>query len=299
MQKIIVLLGPNASGKSDLGIRLARTFGGEIVSADSRQVYRGLDIGAGKVSADHAGGVRHHLIDVAELRDRFSAADYQRMAYQAIDEILDRGCLPFVVGGTGLYIGAVVDGYLLVNAPPNPELRSRLEHHSQTELAEMLLQRDPEAGRWIDLRNGRRLIRAIEIVSAGYSYSETRRKSPKYSVLQLGLTWDWPILEERINRRLANRLAHGMIEEAVKLKEMGVPNARLLELGLEYRYLARYLNGEIASREELYEQLRIAIRQFARRQLTWFKRDRRIFWLDSKGNYFEQACGLIRDWLLS
>ncbi len=296
MQKLVVILGTNASGKSDLGIRLAKHFGGEIVSADSRQVYRGLDLGSGKVTPAQAAVVKHHLIDVADLSDYYSLAQYQRAAYNAIDAISAAGKMPFLVGGTGLYISAIVEGYQLVDVPPNETLRAELEPLPLTELIKRLEQADPEAANRIDKNNPRRLIRAIEIASAGQTHSSARKSAPRYDCLQLGLTWPRQILEQRIDKRLCERLDHGMIDEVARLRSRGVSDLRLEKLGLEYRYLSRYLRGELRTIDELRTQLGIAIRQFAKEQVTWFKRDTRIIWLDPFKDYFEEACQRIWQW---
>lgn len=296
MQKLVVILGTNASGKSDLGIRLARHFGGEIVSADSRQVYRGLDLGSGKITPAQAATVKHHLIDVADLSEYYSLAQYQRAAYSAIDSISGAGKLPLLAGGTGLYISAVVEGYQLVDAPPNDQLRAELELLPLPQLVERLETSDPDAANRIDKSNRRRLIRAIEIASAGYTNSAAHTNSPRYNCLQLGLTWPREILEERIEKRLRDRLANGMIDEVAGLRSRGVSDIRLDKLGLEYRYITRYLRGELRTVDELFTQLEMAIRQFAKRQLTWFKRDSRIIWLNPFNDFFQEACHRIREW---
>ena len=290
MQKLIVILGTNASGKSELGVRLARQFGGEIISADSRQVYRGLDLGSGKISQADAAGIRHHLIDVVDPQETFSLAQFQTQAYSAIEEIAQRGKRPLLVGGTGLYISAIVEGYELVDVPPNETLRAELETLSAEALAQRLKDADPEAARRVDLSNPRRLIRALEIAAAGLPHGEAQKRSPRFDCLQLGLTWPREVLAERIERRLESRLASGMIEEVVALKARGVTDDRLDWFGLEYRFIARFLRREIPSLEELRKQLGTAIRKFAKAQVTWFKRDKRILWLDPFGDYFQEAC---------
>jgi tRNA dimethylallyltransferase len=296
MQKLVVILGTNASGKSDLGIRLANHFGGEVVSADSRQVYRGLDLGTGKITPAEAGSVKHHLIDVADVSEYYTLAQYQRAAYTAIDSIGRAGKLPFLVGGTGLYISAIVEGYELVDVPPNEPLRAELESLSLAQLVERLEKSDPQAASHIDKSNPRRLIRAIEIASAGCAHSAAHQSSPRYNCLQLGLTWPLEILEQRIEKRLRERLASGMIDEVAGLRSRGVSDTRLDKLGLEYRYVTRYLRGELGTLDDLRHQLGIAIRQFAKGQLTWFKRDSRIIWLDPFRDYFQEACARLREW---
>jgi tRNA dimethylallyltransferase len=196
-----------------------------------------------------------------------------------------------------LYISAVVEGYQLVEAPPNLRLRAELESLPLPDLVERLEQADPQAAKRIDKRNPRRLIRAIEIASAGCSNAAAQRSSPRYDCLQLGLTWPREILVERIESRLQERLAAGMVEEVAALRARGVSDLRLEKLGLEYRHIARFLRGELHSIEDLRTQLGIAIRQFAKEQLTWFKRDSRIIWLDPFKDCFQEACRRIQDWL--
>lgn len=296
MQKLVVILGTNASGKSDLGIRLAKHLDGEIVSADSRQVYRGLDLGTGKITPAQAGTVKHHLIDVAEVSDYFSLAQYQRGACGAIAAIAEAGKLPLLVGGTGLYISAMVEGYQLVDVPPNDPLRTELERLPLAQLVARLEKADPEAARRIDKSNQRRLIRAIEIASAGRAHTAAHKRSPQYNCLQLGLTWPREILAARIDKRLRERLANGMLDEVAGLRSRGVSDTRLEKLGLEYRYITQYLRGELGTLDDLRLQLGTAIRQFAKGQLTWFKRDSRIIWLDPFSDYFQEACDRIREW---
>ena len=296
MQNLSVILGTNASGKSELAIRLANHLGGEVISADSRQVYRSLDLGSGKITPAQAGTVKHHLIDVADLSDYFSLAQYQRAAYSAIDSISGAGKRPLLVGGTGLYISAIVEGYELVDVPPNEPLRAELEGLPLPQLVERIEKSDPEAASRIDKNNRRRLIRAIEIAAAGRAHSAARQCSARYNCLQLGLTWPREVLEARIERRLRDRLANGMIDEVAALRSRGVSDTRLEKLGLEYRYVTRYLRGELRTLDNLRLELGIAIRQFAKGQLTWFKRDRRIIWLDPFRDYFQEACDRIHEW---
>jgi tRNA dimethylallyltransferase len=297
MLKVVVILGTNASGKSDLGIHLAQRFTGEIVSADSRQVYRGLDLGSGKVTPAQAALVKHHLIDVADVSEFYSLAQFQRAAYAAIDSIAAAAKLPFLLGGTGLYVSAIVEGYELVEVPPDDALRAELETLPLPELVQRLDAADPDAARRIDRNNRRRLIRALEITASGHRASAARKSSPRYDCLQLGLTWPRETLIERIEKRVRDRLAGGMLDEVAGLRARGVSDQRLEKLGLEYRYLTRYLRGELGTLDNLREQLGIAIRQFAKEQMTWFKRDPRILWLDPAGDYFEEASERIRKWL--
>jgi tRNA dimethylallyltransferase len=230
------------------------------------------------------------------VADYYSLAQYQKAGYRAIDSIVQGGKMPFLVGGTGLYISAVVEGYELANVPPNEPLRAELESLPMDQLVERLKMADPEAASHIDQNNPRRIIRAIEVASAGRTHSAMRKRSPRYDCLQLGLCWPRQMLEQRIEKRLRERLAGGMIEEVAELRRRGVSDTRLEKLGLEYRYITRYLRGELGTLDELRCQLGIAIRQFAKDQLTWFKRDRRIIWLDTTKDYFQEACNHVRAW---
>lgn len=295
MNDLVVILGPNASGKSALAVSLARHFNGEVVSADSRQVYRKLDLGSGKITPTEMQGVKHHLIDVADLAQCYSLADYQRDAYAAIDSIHSSGKLPFLVGGTGLYISAIVEGYQLSKVTPDQELRQKLEALSLDLLVAMLTQLNPDAARHIDTHNRRRLIRAIEVASAGAQPAKAPNH-PRYKCLQLGLAWTRDDLLRRIEERLDARLAAGMIDEVAALRKNGVTDTRLEQLGLEYRFISRFLRGQLRTIEDLRSQLLISIRQLAKEQLTWFKRDKRIISLDAANAPLDTACRHIEQW---
>ena len=292
LPKLIVIEGTNASGKSGLGVALARQFDGEIISADSRQVYRGMDLGSGKITPEETQGVPHHLLDVRNPGEFFSMADFQRLAYEAIDDILSRGKVPFLVGGTGLYVDAVADGYELSEKAPDPELRAHLETFETPELYEMLLRRLPDTD--IDPKNRHRVMRALERLEA--EDYQPGRKSPRFTLLKLGVTWPRPILKERIDERLERRLDQGMVQEVQTLLDQGVSEEFLTKLGLEYKYLTWYLTGKIGY-EQMKEELGNAIKKFAKRQMTWFRRDDRIHWLDMAGNPEEEAAELIRGFL--
>lgn len=294
---LVAVVGPTASGKSGLGIALALRFGGEVISADSRQVYRGLDLGTGKVSAAERELVPHHLLDVAEPTEDFSLARYQALAFGAIVDVARRGKLPILVGGTGLYVAAVVDNYLLPPAPPQPELRAELERLSPRELARRLRELDPAAADRVDLANPRRVVRAIEVALVSPGAERAARGEPLVRPLLLGLAWPRHALYQRIDRRVDERLAQGMLDEARQLLARGVTHERLEALGLEYRFMSRYLRGEIADYETFVRRLKLAIHAYARRQLTWFRRDRRIHWLDAGGDPEGEAERLVRAWL--
>jgi tRNA dimethylallyltransferase len=295
--KAVAIVGTNASGKSALGVAVALRFGGEIISADSRQVYRGLDIGTGKLTRDEMRGIRHHLIDVMDLGTRYSVADFQKSAYGLIGEITSRNRLPIIVGGTGLYVRSVVDGYQLTRARPDLALRDRLEQLTNEELHHRLNELAPDAARNIDPRNRRRIIRAVEIREQGFPVKTSHVNAPQYEFCQLGLTWPRDVLRERIKSRLRTRLDQGMIEEVRNLLSEGVSFSRLDALGLEYRFVARFLQGEYAGEEELFDELGRAIYRFAMRQLAWFRRDKSIVWLDHAQDHEEQAFGLIEGFI--
>jgi tRNA dimethylallyltransferase len=245
--KLVVILGTNASGKSGLGIELALKFGAEIVSADSRQVFKGLDLGSGKVTKEEMKGVPHFLLDVAAPGDFFSLMDYQKLAYEAIDDIVSRGKTPFLVGGTGLYVNAVVDGYNLTDAPVDEELRKKVEAMSLNELQDLITEKCSIGGipENLDMSNKRRLERAAEKLLMGKPLNLESVK--RYDTLCLGVTWERQKLYKRIEERLDRRLEQGMIEEVENLMKQGVSNDFLYKLGLEYRYIMMYLRGRFDS----------------------------------------------------
>lgn len=290
---MVAVVGTNASGKSSLGVRLAQRFGGEIVSADSRQVFRGLDLGSGKISPEETRGVPHHLLDVCEPNNFFSMADFQNLAYRAIDSILARGRVPFLVGGTGLYVASVTEGYQLSDRVPNLAYREELETKTTPELYEMLASAVP--GVEIDRNNRNRVMRALEKLESGDTQMPSREA--KYRVLKLGVSWDRETLKKRIDERLERRMNEGMVDEVRTLIKNGASHEFLMKLGLEYRFLTRYLDGEFASEQEMTEALSAAIKKFAKRQMTWFRRDPDIHWLDMTGDAYEQACALIEEFL--
>ena len=286
LPKLIVIEGTNASGKSGLGVDLARAFGGEIISADSRQVFKGYDLGSGKITPE---GVPHHLIDICESNEFFSVHDFQRLAYRAIDDILARGRLPFIVGGTGLYVASVTEGYVMSDRAPDLNYRAELEKLSTPELYAQLMEQAPDAQ--VDARNRNRVMRMLEKIHDGDDFIP--HNQPRYNCLKLGVSWPREILKARIDERLERRLNEGMIEEVRALMDAGASTEFLLRLGLEYRYITQYLIGEIPDRQDMIDQLATAIKQFAKRQRIWFRRDKAICWLDMQARPFEQACEAI------
>ena len=287
--KVVAVVGTNASGKSALGVALGRRYGAEIISADSRQVFRGLDLGSGKITPEEMQGVPHHLIDVREPNEFFSMADFQRMSYAAIDGILARGHLPMIVGGTGLYVDSVLDGYLLSDREPDLAYRAELEKLTTPRLYDMLLALVPDAQ--VDRNNRNRVMRMIERIHDGDD--ATPGKEPRYRSLRLGVSWPRDVLAQRIDERLKTRVEQGMIDEVQGLMDRGATKEFLLGLGLEYRFITQYLTGAIPDRDEMLRLLAIAIKQFAKRQMTWFRRNPDIVWLDMAGDPLGQACEAI------
>ena len=292
LPKLIVIEGTNASGKSSLGVTLAARFGGEIVSADSRQVYERLDLGSGKITPEEMNGVPHHLLNVRKPGEFFSMADFQRLAFEAIDGIIARGHVPFLVGGTGLYVDAVADGYELSDRAPDHSLRAHLETFDTPALYEMLKEKLPDTE--IDPRNRHRVMRALERIEA--DDFRPAGKSPRYTLLKLGVTWPRAVLKQRIDERLEKRLAEGMVDEVKALLDEGISEEFLVKLGLEYKYLTWYLTGKIGY-EQMVEELGNAIKKFAKRQMTWFRRDDRIHWLDMSADPVAEASALIENFL--
>ncbi|MCQ2519474.1 MAG: tRNA (adenosine(37)-N6)-dimethylallyltransferase MiaA [Lachnospiraceae bacterium] len=291
MNKLVVITGTNASGKSGLGIELAKKYKAEIVSADSRQVFEGLDLGSGKVTKEEMQGIPHYLIDVAKPNDFFSLIDFQKLAYKSIDDIHARSGKAFLVGGTGLYINSVVDGYNIKSDPVDPKLRNEVASKSIEELLDILKEKDPEALSRVDVKNKRRVERAVERVLQGNT--EQPVNMPRYETLVIGVTWPREELYERIRERLDRRLAEGMIEEVVKLSENGATDEFLYGLGLEYRYILMYLRGEFESFDAFYSKLFMEIRHLAKEQMTWFRKRKDINWIDMKKDPINEASKLI------
>lgn len=293
MNKLVCITGTNASGKSGLGIELARHYDAWITSADSRQVYKGLDLGSGKVTAEEMKGVKHYLIDVAEPNDFFSLSHFQKMAYNAIDTTIDMGHKAFLVGGTGLYVNAVVDGYDLSGPAPDMDIRRNIEQKSSDELIEIIKEYNPEALDKLDLDNKRRLERAAEKALAGEL--KERQNNPRYESLIIGVTWPREELYERIKIRLDKRLNEGMIEEVEGLRKKGATDDFLYKLGLEYRYILMYLRGEFEDYDSFYNKLYMEIRHLAKEQMTWFRKRNDIIWIDMKSDPMGRCCSLIEE----
>ena len=292
LPKLIVVEGTTASGKSDFGVELALRYGGEIISADSRQVFRGLDLGSGKITPEETKGVPHHLIDVCDAGSFFSMADFQKLAYEAIDDVVARGKLPFLVGGTGLYVASVADGYVMSDRMPDLAYRAELEKKTTEDLYVMLRSVVPNTD--VDPRNRNRVMRLLEKIHDGDDVVPT--KQPRYETLRLGVTWDRAVVRQRIDERLDRRIELGMIEEVKGLLDAGVTEEYMIKLGLEYKFITQYLRGDYTL-EEMKELLATAIKQFAKRQMIWFRRDTSIHWLDMTADPVGEACAKIDEFL--
>jgi tRNA dimethylallyltransferase len=279
---LFVIVGPTAVGKTALAVELARRLDGEIVSADSRQIYRGMDIGTAKPTRQEQALAPHHLIDIVAPDEPYTLAQFQADAYAAIDGILARGKLPLLVGGTGLYVRAVVEGLRIPRVPPNPELRAQLATQDGLALYERLRELDPEAAARIDPRNVRRTIRALEVcLTTGQRFSELGRASPPpYRITQIGLTLSRPELYARIDARVDRMMADGLVSEVESLVAQGFGWNLPSMSGLGYREMGTYLRGEV-SLNEAVANIKRDTRDFVRRQYAWFRlKDERIRWFD-------------------
>ncbi|MBX4205206.1 MAG: tRNA (adenosine(37)-N6)-dimethylallyltransferase MiaA [Candidatus Doudnabacteria bacterium] len=290
---LVVILGPTASGKSSLAIKLARKFSGEIISADSRQVYKGMDIGTGKITRQERKLVPHYLLDVASPKKQFTVSDFKKLGVEAIEKIQKKHKVPFIVGGTAFYIYSLIDNLNIPEVKPNIQLRKELVKKSPAQLFAMLKKLDPARAKTIDPKNPARLIRAIEIIkSTGKPVPSLSSLPPSPFPLLLGIRKDQNELYKLIDKRLEQRLKAGMITEVKKLKKSGLTWKRLESFGLEYCFVALHLQGLITY-EEMTEQLKNAIHHFSKRQMTWFKRDSRIHWVKNQ----KEAEKLIRNYL--
>ena len=282
--KIIVILGQTSTGKSDFAVKAAKQINGEIISADSRQVYKGMDLGTGKITEKEMRGIKHHLLDIVSPNKTFSASDFQKEADKKINEIIKKGKVPIICGGTGFYIDSLINESIFPKVPPNKKLREELSKKSASELFIILKKIDKERAKNIDSNNSVRLIRSIEIAkSLGKVPILKSTILSKYKVLKLGLILEPETLKAKIKERLLNRIKKGMLKEIENLHKKGISWKRMNELGLEYRYGALYLQGKL-NKEEMIEKLNTEIWHFAKRQKTWFKRDKIIIWIDPTKN---------------
>ncbi len=283
---ILVVLGPTASGKTAFAARLAYEFGAEVISADSRQVYREMNIGTGKDYGDYKVGDRYipyHLVDIAEPGTRYNVYEYQKDFLKVYEDLKSRDILPVLCGGSGLYIEAVLKGYKLIHVPPDPELRKSLYEKPLTELKDILLSYRQNLHNTSDLTSVKRAVRAIEIAKYYSEHPEIDFDYPEIKPFIFGIAFDRPVQRQRITERLRERLEEGMIEEVEHLMKNGLSGSDLEYYGLEYKYVVKYLTGEL-SYPQMFEQLNTAIHQFAKRQMTWFRRMERngmkIHWID-------------------
>ena len=303
--KVVVILGPTSSGKSELAVELALNFNGEVVSADSRQVYRKLDISSSKVPGkwEWIGrkrffvykDVQHHMIDLVPLRKQYSAGQYRKKAKRAIQDILERERLPIVAGGTGFYIDALIHDLELPKVKPNSKLRKELENLSTDQLVHRLKALDPRRASEIDTRNRRRLVRAIEVVVLTNSQIEPLQhdhENDPYESLRIGLKPSDEELKRRISVVVESRVKNGVVEEVRRTHRRGIGWQRIYNLGLEYKFIADHINGKI-SLEEMAESMEKEYWHYIKRQMTWFKRDPDIIWIDDP----EKASPIVQDFL--
>ena len=295
--KLIAIVGPTASGKTSLSVYLAQKLKGEVISADSRQVYKGLNIGTGKVTKKEMAGVPHHLLDVCSPKKQFTVDDFVQKAEKVYFSILQNSKIAIVVGGTGLYVDMFVGRMSYPAVDPNPALRAKLEKKTAAQLFAMLKKLDPARAATIDRHNPRRLVRAIEIAKA-LGKSPTPTTKQKYDVLWLGINPPQKKLAANIHKRLVSRIQAGMLAEAKRLHKRGLSYKRMEALGLEYRYLAHLLQGKLTHNEFMTE-LERAINQYAKRQNAWFKRNKDIHWVASKTEALKLAKNFMRAMLES
>ncbi|MBI4359022.1 MAG: tRNA (adenosine(37)-N6)-dimethylallyltransferase MiaA [Candidatus Nealsonbacteria bacterium] len=294
LKPLIVILGPTASGKTDLAIRLAQKFKGEVVSADSRQIYKEMDVGTAKPRQTR--GIPHHLISFIRPRQAFNAARYQKEALKAIQGVLERGRLPFLVGGNGLYLQAVADNLGFPRVAPSPRLRQSLEKKSLAELGRLYRKMDPRGARVIDRKNRRRLIRAIEVchLSGKPFWSQRKKEKSPFKTLWLGIRPSEAVLRRNISRRTEEMLRLGLEKEARKLfRRYGSRLPSLQTIG--YQEWPPFLRGRINSttRKKIAEEIKNHTWQYAKRQMVWFKRDNRIIWLP-QSRLIQRAARLVR-----
>jgi tRNA dimethylallyltransferase len=294
---LLTILGPTASGKTRLAVALAHELGSEIISADSRQVFRGMDIGSGKDLIEY-GDVPYHLIDIVDSGSEFSVFAFHRHFLGAFSDISGRGLLPLLCGGTGLYLDAALRGYRMVEVPENGALRSGLEALSHEELAAILKQLRPEQHNSSDLLDRVRTVRAIEIASFEREHEGSFEPPPDIRPLVIGIRLERSEVRKRINERLRQRMDNGMIEEVQRLHDAGIPWERLHYYGLEYRYVGAFLRGEL-SRNEMFQRLNSAIHDFAKRQENWFRKMEKngveINWIDGAADPLTEAKEFVKN----
>lgn len=313
MKKLIVILGPTSTGKTDLALSIAKKFNGELVSTDSRQLYKGLDIGTGKLPNEDSqikkgqgfweiNKIKIWMYDLVDPKIQYNVADYVKEASKVIEKIGQGGKLPIIVGGTGLYIKALLEGLDSLSTPVDKKLRKKLQKLTKEQLQKKL--QTVSVKRWenmnySDQQNPRRLIRAIEIHSNSkfkIQRSKLQFKVQNYSILKIGLTAKRDILYHKSDERVLSRMKQGMIKEAMELRKHGVSLERMRQLGLEYGVLADFLDGRIKREEELVGTLKNKIHGYIRRQQTWFSKEKNVFWFDISGDYLDKMEKMVSDW---
>ncbi len=304
LPRIVCIVGPTSSGKTGLGITLAKLFNGEIINSDSRQVYKDLSIGTGKPSgargtyrgnrAFMVQGVPHYLMDFLEPSDMLNVVEWREKAQKAIKGILERKHLPLIVGGTGLFIKALVDNFLFPQVAPNQTMRRALETKPVSELAALLVKLDPDAAQTVDLKNPRRVIRALEVATfSGKPFTKHKQTAqPIYDVFQVGIMWPRDVLYQKVNNEVDSMIERGWIEEIRSVLQKGLSEKAPGLTSIGYRELVAYLKGQ-KTLEQAIAASKMAVRRYAKRQETWFKRDKRIHWAKNE----EETVKMVKDWL--
>lgn len=311
MDRILVILGPTSTGKTDLALKLAKHFDGQLISADSRQVYKKLDIGTGKMPKEKAkitkgkgfweiDGIKVWMYDVVSAKSQYNVAHYVKNASKIISDIQNRKRLPIIIGGTGLYIRSLLYGFSNLTVPIDLKLRQKLNKYSLSELQDKL--KDKSSERWegmnnSDRHNPRRLIRAIEITSQPVKEAKNKSLASQNNILKIGLTTTREILYQKSDQRVIARMKLGMLKEAIKLNKEGLSLERMKQLGLEYGALADYLDGKIKNKNQLIRIMQQKIHDFIKRQLTWFKKEQDVNWFDiSDKKLFSKIEKLVSAW---
>ncbi len=292
--KLIVIIGPTSSGKSDLAVCIARKLNGEVISADSRQIYKDMNIGTGKITEKEMKGVPHHLLDILSPDKNFSVAQYVKLAEEKINHLVKRKKIPIVCGGTGFYVDSLINKISLPKVSPDWKLRTRLEKKSTETLFKELQKLDSQRAKTIDIKNRRRLIRALEIIKKTKKPIPPLAQKKRYNSLYIGINIKQEDLNKKIEKRLKKRLKNGMIGEVEDLHKNGVSWKKLEDFGLEYKWTALYLQKKI-EKEEMIKRLTIDIIKFSKRQNTWWKRNKEIHWINAN----KDACLLAKNFIHS
>ena len=289
--KILVILGPTASGKSDLAVKLAQKFNGEVISADSRQVYKGMDLGSGKITKKEMKGIKHYLLDVASPKRQFSVSQFQKKAKEAIEKILKKGKLPIICGGSWFWIKVLIEDWQLPEVKPDFKLRKKLQKKSEKELFSLLKKIAPQRAKEIDKENKVRLIRSLEIALNLLEFPKIKKRK-SFEVLKIGIDLPFEKLKKKILIRLKKRFKKGMVKEVKRLKESGLSWKKIESFGLEYRWIALYLQKKI-DLKEMEEKLFKDILRFARKQINLFKKDKEVVWVKNG----QEAEKVVKKWL--